>query len=523
MTFPNSSPVTDALGVVAAGHELSARAGADALRAGGNAVDAALGALLMSSACEPLLTGLGAGGYMLVIEPGRPPVVLDFFVEAPGRGADSSARADLVPISVSFGEAVQIFNIGPASVGSYGVPAGVAHASARFGRLPLAQLAAPAAARARAGVALVPQQAYVIQILAGLVTSTPESCALFAPGGRLLRSGDVIRQEELADALELLGAHGADPFYSGPIARAIVDWLRERGGTLTMDDLEAYHVIEREPVRVVYRGREVLTNPPPSAGGILIARALALLEADSSPPSLPDLIAAMQTTQAERTADFLEGLSDPGFVARFLQAGRATSQAAAPPATGRGVGATLGSTTHVAVMDREGWACSVTTSNGSSSGVIVPGTGVHLNNMLGEQDLNPRGFHQHPLGRRLPSMMAPTAVLRDGRPELVLGSAGSNRIRSAILQTIVRALDDGLSAGEAVQAPRVHYEDGVVYAEPGVDLAQIDRGPHGLAAFTERNMFFGGVQAVERDADGRFWGGGDPRRGGVSIVVDGGS
>ena len=271
-----------------------------------------------------------------------------------------------------------------------------------------------------------------------------------------------MRQPELADTLELLGSEGAAPFYTGEIAAAVVDWLTERGGMLTMQDLAAYRVIEREPVRVSYRGREVVTNPPPSAGGILIAQALSLLDAGPSPPPLRNVIAAMEATQAARTSEFLEGLDDPEFAARFLQAGGARGP------TGR-----LGSTTHVAVIDRDGRACSVTSSNGASSGVVVPGTGVHLNNMLGEQDLNPLGFHRHPPGRRLPSMMAPTAVLRDGRPELVLGSAGSNRIRSAILQTIVRVIDDGLRAAEAVRAPRVHYEDGVIYAEPGVDQAAI--------------------------------------------------
>jgi gamma-glutamyltranspeptidase/glutathione hydrolase len=151
--------------------------------------------------------------------------------------------------------------------------------------------------------------------------------------------------------------------------------------------------------------------------------------------------------------------------------------------------------------------------------VIVPGTGVHLNNMLGEQDLNPLGFHRHPPGRRLPSMMAPTIVLRDGAPELVVGSAGSNRIRSAILQTIIRVIDDGLRAPDAVQAPRLHFEDGVIYAEPGVDTAALEHAGRAISRFRDRNLFFGGVQAVERDADGRFWGGGDPRRGGAAIVV----
>jgi gamma-glutamyltranspeptidase/glutathione hydrolase len=171
------------------------------------------------------------------------------------------------------------------------------------------------------------------------------------------------------------------------------------------------------------------------------------------------------------------------------------------------------------VLDANGGACSVTCSNGSCSGVVVPGTGLHLNNMLGEQDLNPLGFHRHPPGRRLPSMMAPTAVLRDGRAELVLGSAGSNRIRSAILQTIIRVIDEGLVAPDAVDAPRVHFEDGVVYVEPGVDTSGLEQAGRTIARFRRRNLFFGGVQAAERDAAGEFSGGGDPRRGGAAVVV----
>jgi gamma-glutamyltranspeptidase/glutathione hydrolase len=211
----------------------------------------------------------------------------------------------------------------------------------------------------------------------------------------------------------------------------------------------------------------------------------------------------MERTQAERTPEFLEGLDDPSFVERFLAR---RSQ--------------LGSTTHVAVLDREGWACSVTSSNGSCSGVVVPGTGVHLNNMLGEQDLNPLGFHRHPPGRRMPSMMSPTVVLRDGAPELVLGSAGSNRIRSAILQTIIRVVDDAMPAGDAVRAPRVHFEDGVVYAEPGIDTTALELAGRAIGRFRELNLFFGGVQAAARDRRGRFSGGGDPRRGGAAVLVD---
>jgi len=484
-------------GVVAAGHPVSAQAGADVLRAGGNAVDATLGAMLASFACEPLLTGLGAGGYMLVVPPGGEAVLLDFFVEAPGRGADPAARAELVPIEVSFGDAVQSFNVGAASVGAYGMPAGIEAAARRFGIMPLDELVAPGARLAREGVALNAQQAYVVRILDGIVRSTPECASVYAPDGRLVEEGDPVRQPELADALERLGAEGAEPFYRGSAAADVVGWLAARGGMLTREDLAAYEVVPREPARVAYRGREVLTNPPPSAGGTLLAYALGLLDRAPGPPSPATLVDVMEAAQAERTPEFLEGLAAPGYADAFLAS-------------------RLGSTTHVSVLDSGGWACAATCSNGEGSGIVVPGTGIHLNNMMGEHDLSPLGFHSHPPGRRMPSMMAPTVVMREGSPELVLGSAGSNRIRSAILQVISAVVDRGLAAGPAVEAPRLHFEDGVVYAEPGADLAGLEPG-RAIARFRSRNLFFGGAQAVERDAtSGELSGGGDPRRGGAA-------
>ncbi len=488
-------------GAIAAGHPATAEAGASVLRDGGNAVDAAVAAVLASFAAEPLLTGLGAGGYLLVCPPAGEPRLLDFFVEAPGRGADPGALEELVPVDVSFGDATQVFHIGPASIGPYGTPAGLAAAAARFGSWPLADLAAPAIALAAGGVPLSEVQAYVVEILAGIVTSTPECAAIYAPGGRLLRAGDLVRQPGLAETLARLGRDGAAPFYTGDIAAEVIGCLAGRGSMLTAHDLAAYEVIERTPVRVAYRGREVVANPPPSAGGILVAYALALLERDDGPPSPARLVAAMEAAQDERTPAFLDGLDEPGFLERF--------------ATGR-----LGSTTHVSVLDADGLACSVTCSNGEGSGIVVPGTGLHLNNMLGEEDLNPLGFHRHPPGRRLPSMMCPAMVLRDGRPEIVLGSAGSNRIRSAIVGTIVRMIDEGLHVGAAVDAPRIHYEDGVVYVEPGIETAGVEHSGHGIARFRAPNLFFGGVAAVRRDpATGTLSAAGDPRRGGAAAVA----
>ena len=490
-------------GVVAAGHPVTAGAGADALRAGGNAVDAALAAMLASFVAEPLLTGLGAGGYMLVAPPSGEPVLLDFFVEAPGRGADLSARAPLEPADVWFGDVVQVFNKGASSCGTYGTPAGICEAAARFGTIPLAELAAPAAALARDGVVMNAEQAYVFEILEPIYASSPEARALYMPEGRPPRAGEVLREPVLGDALERLGAEGAEPFYRGDIAAAVSDRVCELGGTLTRADLAAYETVPREPVHVQYRGRDVLTNPPPSAGGTLLAYALALLEREG--PGAPDslaLVSVMERAQAERTPEFLGGLASPGFLQRFM-ADR------------------LGSTTHISVLDGGGWACSVTCTNGEGSGIVVPGTGVHVNNMMGEQDLSPLGFFTHPPGRRLPSMMAPTVVMgADGVPELALGSAGSNRIRSALLQVIVNAVDRRMEAAEAVESPRLHYEDRVVYAEPGLDLDALQAAGRTVAAFGALNLFFGGCQAVERDpATGALSGAGDPRRGGAAVVA----
>jgi gamma-glutamyltranspeptidase/glutathione hydrolase len=193
----------------------------------------------------------------------------------------------------------------------------------------------------------------------------------------------------------------------------------------------------------------------------------------------------------------MEGLWEEGFLERFLSS-------------------RLGATTHISVLDSEGRACSVTCTNGEGSGVVVPGTGIHLNNVMGEEDLSPLGFHRHPAGRRMPSMMAPSVVMRDGKVELVLGSAGSNRIRSALLQTIVGVVDHGLRAPAAVSAPRAHFEDGIVYHEPGIELGGLFGEEREIVRFHGLNLFFGGVQAVQR-CGAELIGAGDPRRGGVAV------
>jgi gamma-glutamyltranspeptidase/glutathione hydrolase len=504
-------------GVVAAGHPLTAQAGADVLRDGGNAVDAAVAAVLMSFVAEPPLTGPGAGGFMLVHTAGGEDVLLDFFVAAPGKGLEGTTPAELTPIDVKFAEdAIQRFNVGPSSCGAYGTTLGLAHALERFGTARLSDLTERPARAAREGVEVVQMQAFLFTILDPIVTSTPEAAAIYAPGGELLREGDGIRSPELGDLLERLGREGPSFLYEGDVAAAVSDWVLERGGLISREDLATYEVAEREPAQVRYQGREVLTNPPPSSGGILIADALGILERLDRPHDPLVVAEVIASTNRARDEEFLLGLATEGYLEQFLAKDALDSVATE-------VRSRLGNTTHLAVMDGDGGCASVTCSNGSCSGVVVPGTGVHLNNMLGEQDLNPHGYHRYQPGVRVPSMMSPTVVLREGQPEVALGSAGSNRIRSAIIQTILGVVDHGLPAEEAVRQPRLHVEDDVVEAEPGVEPDSLDRleaNGWTVRRWAEQNLFFGGVQAVARSSEtGELSGGGDPRRGGVATLV----
>ncbi len=451
-------------GVVAAGHPATAEAGAEVLREGGNAVDAAVCAVLASFAAESPLTGFGAGGFMMVHRGGET-VLLDFFVAAPG--ADGiERRAELVPVPVHFdADTVQTFYVGPASCGVPGTAAGLERALARFGSAPLAELVKPAVRLAREGAPVNAEQAYILDILSPIHARLEGTRELYAPEGRTLREGELFFFGELAEALERFAAEGSEAFYRGEVGAALSEFVVEHGGTLGPGDLAAYEAIERQPIRAPFRGTEVLTNPPPSSGGILIAYCLGLLErlGESSGPE--QLVAAMGAANDARGEAFAEALYGEGLEASLLDPG-ALDLAAVD---------LLGSTTHIAVLDRDGTCASVTCSNGSGSGVLVPGTGVILNNMLGEEDLNPLGFHAIAPGRRVPSMMAPTVVLREGEIELGLGSAGSNRIRSAILQTIVRVVEQGMVVEEAVRAPRLHFEQGIVQAEPGIDEEALAR------------------------------------------------
>jgi len=499
-----------ARGVVAAGHPLTAEAGAEVLREGGNAVDAAIAATMASFSLESALTGLGAGGFMMVKRPGEEAELIDFFVAAPGQGSRERTE-ELIPAEVRFdADTTQVFNFGAPSCGVPGTAAGLAMAADRFGSMPISELVGAGIRLAREGAPLNRQQAYVLQILEPIYTALPEARALFAPEGNMLREGELFRDPDLADALERFGVEGPASIYGGDTAAAIDDYVGIRGGVLGVEDLAAYEAIRRKPIEVWFGDYRILTNPPPSSGGILIALCLAMLEQlDSS--GTEDLVKAMGVANSRRGPYFVAGLERVGFVDEFL------SEAALDRALDGGD--QLGSTTHLAAIDSEGFCASVTCSNGTGSGLVVPGTGVHLNNMLGEEDLNPLGFHKLVPGTRVTSMMSPTLVLRGDEVVAGLGSAGSNRIRSAVLQTAVNLLANGMPPQDAVNAARVHLEGGLLQAEPGVDeiaLRRIEAAGQEVFRWTEKNLYFGGVQVVTRDpVTASLGGGGDPRRGGA--------
>jgi gamma-glutamyltranspeptidase/glutathione hydrolase len=463
---------------------------------------------------ESPLTGPGGGGFMLVHRArDRTTRLLDFFVSAPGLGRPRAA-AEMESVDVDFdSETAQVFHIGSASCAVPGNAAGLEAAHRSFGSLPWPRLVQPAIELAHDGFELTRQQAYLHAILDVILRHTPEGRRVY----RKRAAGERLRLPYLGDTLERIAARGTRDIYHGELARSIVAHLRETGGVVSSADLHAYRVVRRRPLSVRFRGHEVLSNPPPSSGGVLIAYGLALL--DRLPEEQPGTAAAiarlaeiMREQTRVRQRSFGRGLYRGGLASTLL--GRDSVRRALERVRA------VSSTTHISAVDVAGNAASLSASAGSGSGVIVPGTGIHLNNMLGEYDL--RGPTRP--GTRLTSMMAPSIVLRRGRPRLVVGSAGSARLRGAIMQVIVNVVEHSLGVEEAINAPRVHLDEDHLHCEGGTDPAALDelesRG-YDLVRWRRRNLYFGGVSAVEVDADGSLAAAGDPRRGGHGFVVDG--
>jgi gamma-glutamyltranspeptidase/glutathione hydrolase len=501
-------------GVVAAGHELTANAAGEILQDGGNAFDACVAGLFMTFVAEAVFASPGGGGFLMARRAESDAVTLfDFFAETP-RKRRPQREIDFYPIHADFGPAKQEFHIGQGSSATPGVVPGIFAMHESLCRLPVKRLAEPAVRAARQGFPLSAFQAYLFTVIAPILNATEGVARIFAPGGTLLKAGDTFHNPNLAETIEWLAEDGARLFLDGDVGQAIVREQRD-GGYLTHDDLASYRVALRNPVLWRHDGATVALSPPPAASGALIAFGLGYVQALIDEGRALDALALKEAMAATNEARASHG---EGLVAKLAggHLARNMREAARHPAAHRG-------TTHISVIDGEGNAAAASLSNGEGNGSIVGNFGFMLNNMLGEEDLSPEGLGTWREGVRLSSMMAPTIILQQDGTVVALGTGGSNRIRTAILQVAVNLLDHGMNLDDAVAAPRLHLEKcGTLSYEPGFPEA----AEAAFRAFEDKahawpapNLFFGGVHAARRFADGGVEGAGDPRRGGVAIVV----
>jgi gamma-glutamyltranspeptidase/glutathione hydrolase len=504
-------------GAVAAGSPLTVQAGLTALDLGGNAVDAAIAASLMAGVAEPLLTGLGGAGMAMIRMNGEVQTC-DLFANIPGLDAPDSAPAPMDEITIDFGPTRQSFRIGCGAAAVPGVPAGLCAMHKEHGLLSLSQLAQPAADAARTGVEVLPGFERVCELLWPILESTKAARELLGRGGRPLRAGDIFRNPDLASTLEAFGREGEDYFRVGPGAQALTGFLSGRS-RLGPRDLAEQRAHLRPAMSLTYQDATVWVPGPPSAAGYAVLQMLSGLQARpiEQDPSGPEAIANIRSAMAKidgfRSEDFFSEMFSEGFADRVQQALQAGQGI---PSVGPGL------TTHISTVDETGGAVSITHSLGETCGEIVPGTGVLVNNFLGEGDVNPPGLDRAP-GRRLITMCCPSMIER-GDEIFALGSGGSSRIPTAILHGTLYLIDHALSVSETVAAPRTHLEAGTLHVESdGRQEATMQTAQStwpDLIRFDGPNMFFGGLHMVGHTADG-FTGSGDHRRSGAYGVARG--
>lgn len=498
-------------GVVAAGDIQTARAGERILKLGGNAYDAAIATILAAPLCEPVFTSLGGGGFMITQSPTCKPIIYDFFVDVP---KNNKQGKDFFPIDVDFGSAVQEFHIGLASSAIPGLVKGVWQIYKDFATMDMSELIQPALQYAREGIYLSSYQADFMKLLYPMFSSQEVSRQIYCPNGNLLDATTLYKNQQYGDFLEEFSIKGESLFYEGEVAKNIAQYCEKNGGLLTQESLKQYKIHKREPISIQYNNYDIYLNPPPSSGGILIAFSMLLLQDKKD----------LQFGSKEFVHSFLESLkSTSNFRKEYVDAFLHDANLKTILNNKEIVSAfqyemnkrlnIFGNTTHLSILDEEQNAISITTTNGEGCGHIIPNTGIMFNNMLGEEDLNPNGFFQWQSGIRLPSMMCPTLLSKNNQTKLTLGAAGSNRIRSAILNTILGYMNTN-DIQHAINLPRAHLDKGILYMEKGFMKSKLDYG-YELKYFDELNLFFGGVQGVTCKLEG----GGDIRRGGGVIQV----
>jgi gamma-glutamyltranspeptidase/glutathione hydrolase len=493
-------------GACASGDLYSTQAGCALLEAGGNAVDAAVGAALAACVSLPTMSSLGGGGLFTLLVDGRV-TVCDHFSTVPGLGLKKRGQRELDLVTVNF-EGISVdFRVRAPSIAVPGTVAGLWEVHLRHGRLPLSEVAAPALALAREGFAVTGGQRRAFTLLDEIFRMTPEAWALLSNGDEVAEVGETLRNVPLADTIACLVEEGPAAFYEGDIARAIVGASEE---WLTSEDLAAYAAQFREPLEGFYRGWTLRMAAMPSVTGGMLLAALRHLETGAPLPrtlgveGTRRLAESMRRAQATRTPEYESRLFEDGYLQGLF------------------AGCPGGNTMQISTADEDGNLVSYTTSVGESAGVTAPGTGVILNNFLGEEDILPAGGLRA-AGRRMMTSMCPLVMSNGHGTRVALGSAGSARIKSAILQVVTNVIDRGMPLHEAVLAPRIHVEDETLYVEGhGRTEAEVDALRPLSKAFeatTDCGFFFGGAQAVLQGPGGFQTGADEERRGCVAQVV----
>ena len=494
--------------VAATGHQGLA-AGLEVAAEGGNAIDAALAAAFVSMSTEPGIVSLAGGCYISIWPAGGEPEVIDGNVEMPGRGLPAGRFGSGVrELVTSYGGGVTM-HAGAGSVATPGTVQACALVHERHARLPWERLLQPAVRASRHGYPTSHAAARYLKVVAGeLFAPDPEAWAILTDEhGTLLSGGEIATNPGLADVLEQLGSDGAGLFTTGAVGRALVDQMSTEGGLVTAEDLAAYVPVERPAHRIVAGDWDIAINPPPSVGGPM----LAVMLGELARLDRWDWIDAIEIQRA--VLGYRRTVHDQSW---DLEAdGRALLAAVAA----RGLGAVRGSgsTSHISTVDEEGTACAITMSSGYGAGLAIPGTGILLNNCLGETELNPHGLHAVTPGTRLPSNMAPTtARTADGRV-LAVGSPGADRITTALMLVLGQGTLHGADLQHAISRPRVHLRLG-----PDGFSAEYERDDELAAAvaasglpgheYPEPHMYFGGVGAALRSSDGLLQAAGDQRR-----------
>lgn len=502
--------------VIASSSQLAADAGAEVARAGGNAVDAAVAACLVSMTTEPGVCSLGASGFVTLWAPDGRPLTVDGYSVMPGLGLAPERMGQAVrEVELGYGGGMRTI-VGPGSVAVPGAIAAMGLACERYGKLPWREVVEPARRIAERGFPMPSNCRFYLEFAAELVYGwdSHSAAALRGPDGELPAVGNTMKIPGLDHSLERIGRLGAGEFYTGELGHQIADFVSAAGGMLNRADMAAYEAVERDSLIVDLDGWEIATTPPPAIGGGALVAMMMLSREVGAGGWTGESVARMVDAQRRVIAYRRKVLAASDQVERDVIRLLESIRDGKPP--GRS-----GETVHTSAVDSRGNGCSVTMSAGYGSGVLPTDTGVWLNNALGEVELSTGGLLLDTPGTRLSSNMAPTVARRGDGTVLAVGSPGADRITSAILQTLINYMHFGMSLKEAVGHPRAHVEvdgDGFRVAhEPGLPMEACELP---LRPFDHLSMYFGGVAAAKWAPGAGFTVAGDPRRQGGTAVAD---